>query len=132
MRGTHCGSYCRLSINPSGFSSGKVSARAILRPMVCGPLKLLNESFGKRQKPGAPDRLKSCKLASRNINVSCVAPGLIETDMMKDVLMGQMLQAIPTDRTGTPGKVAAVVRFLMSVNASYVTRQVINVNGGLC
>ena len=72
------------------------------------------------------------ELAKRQITVNCVAPGLIDTDM----LQGQpppeeLLKAVPMQRTGTVDEVAAVVSFLISPDASYITRQVIDVNGGL-
>lgn len=91
----------------------------------------VNYSAAKAGIIGASKALAT-ELASRKITVNCVAPGLIETDMVKDLPMEQMLQAIPAGRAGTPEEVAAVVRFLMSADASYVTRQVIAVNGGLC
>jgi len=72
------------------------------------------------------------ELASRRITVNCVAPGLIETDMTQELDTEGMLAAIPAGRAGTPEEVAAVVRFLVSEPAGYVTRQVIAVNGGLC
>ena len=72
------------------------------------------------------------ELAKRKITVNCVAPGLIETDMLKDVPVEEIRGSIPMRRLGQPEEVAAVVNFLISEEAGYVTRQVISVNGGLC
>ena len=72
------------------------------------------------------------ELAKRDITVNCVAPGLIATEMVADVPMEEALQMIPARRVGTPEEVAAAVKFLMSPEAAYITRQVISVNGGLC
>lgn len=91
----------------------------------------VNYSAAKAGVIGATKAL-AVELASRKITVNCVAPGLIETDMIKNLPIEQMLQAIPAGRAGTAEEVAAVVRFLISPEASYVTRQVIAVNGGLC
>jgi len=72
------------------------------------------------------------ELAKRQITVNCVAPGLIETDMLQgQPPLEELLKAIPMQRTGTVDEVAAVVSFLISPEASYITRQVIDVNGGL-
>lgn len=71
------------------------------------------------------------ELASRAITVNCVAPGLIDTDMTRDLPLEELRKAIPAGRTGTPDEVAAAVAFLMSADAGYITRQVIGVNGGL-
>jgi len=57
---------------------------------------------------------------------------LIDTDMVGDVPLEEALKLIPARRLGKPEEVAALVKFLMSSDAAYVTRQVISVNGGLC
>jgi len=72
------------------------------------------------------------ELGKRQITVNCVAPGLIESDMSKDLPLEQMLEAVPLGRVGQPHEVAALVAFLCSPDAAYITRQVISPNGGLC
>jgi len=76
------------------------------------------------------------ELAKRKITVNCVAPGLIETDMLEglndNLPLDEILKLIPAGRIGQPEEVAAAVNFLMSAEAAYITRQVIAVNGGLC
>jgi 3-oxoacyl-[acyl-carrier protein] reductase len=71
------------------------------------------------------------ELAKREITVNCVAPGLIETEMLPAEIVEEALKMIPLRRIGKPEEVAAVVSFLMSDEAAYVTRQVISVNGGM-
>lgn len=90
----------------------------------------VNYSAAKAGIIGATKAL-AIELASREITVNCVAPGLIETDMISDVPMEEALKMIPAKRVGKPEEVAAVVSFLMGDDAAYVTRQVISVNGGM-
>ena len=71
------------------------------------------------------------ELASRAITVNCIAPGVIETDMINGAPLDIILESIPMKRVGKPEEVAATVVFLLSEGAAYITRQVISVNGGL-
>ncbi len=76
-------------------------------------------------------RALSKELARRRITVNAVAPGLIETDMVADLPLDEMIRFIPMRRLGSPQEVAATVAFLFSQGAAYITGQVISVNGGL-
>ena len=89
-----------------------------------------NYSASKAGLIGATKAL-ALELASRSITVNAVAPGFIETDMVKDAPADMILPTIPMKRAGKPEEVAAAVVFLLSEEASYITRQVISVNGGL-
>ena len=71
------------------------------------------------------------ELAKREITVNCVAPGLIDTEMVSEEVLEHALALIPMRRMGTVDEVAGAVAFLMGGEASYITRQVISVNGGM-
>jgi len=90
----------------------------------------VNYSAAKAGVIGATKAL-AVELASRSITVNCIAPGIIETEMIRDVPMDIVLPAIPMGRVGKPEEVAALAVFLLSESASYITRQVISVNGGM-
>jgi len=82
----------------------------------------------------AMSRSLARELGSRNINVNCVAPGFIETDMTKEISDGNedfLASQIPLGRIGKPIEIAEVVNFLASDKANYITGQTIHVNGGL-
>lgn len=90
----------------------------------------VNYSAAKAGIIGATKAL-ALELAKREITVNCVAPGLIETDMISDVPIEEALRMIPARRVGKPEEVAAAVSFLIGEDSAYITRQVISVNGGL-
>ena len=74
------------------------------------------------------------EVASRNVRLNCVAPGFIETDMTKTLpeeIQKGLLERIPMGRIARPEEVASTVSFLLSEEASYITGQTLNVNGGL-
>ena len=91
----------------------------------------VNYSASKAGVIGAAKAL-AVELAKRKITVNCVAPGLIDTEMVDNqVPVDEILKAVPAARMGTPEEVAHAVRFLMDEKAAYITRQVIAVNGGM-
>ena len=97
---------------------------------VIGNRGQVNYSASKAGLIGATKALAT-ELASRNITVNSVAPGVIETEMIKDAPLDMILPTIPMKRVGKPEEVAATVVFLLSEGAAYITRQVSSVNGGL-
>lgn len=97
---------------------------------VSGNRGQVNYSASKAALIGATRSL-SLELAKRKITVNSVAPGLIETDMVAALPREEVAKVIPMRRFGQPEEVAAVVSFLFSDTASYVTGQTIGVNGGM-
>ena len=73
----------------------------------------------------------SRETAKRKITVNCVAPGLIESDMTEDIPIDIVKEIIPMRRAGTPKEVASAINYLFSDDASYITGQVISINGGM-
>lgn len=97
---------------------------------LCGNRGQVNYSASKAGIIGAVKAL-SQELAKRGITVNAVAPGVIETEMIKDLPVDEVRKTIPMKRFGKPKEVASLVNYLMSEDAAYITGQVISVNGGL-
>jgi 3-oxoacyl-[acyl-carrier protein] reductase len=89
-----------------------------------------NYSAAKAALIGATKALAQ-EVAARNITVNAIAPGFIDTDMTKDLPVDELKKMIPAGRFGQPEEVAALVAFLASDEAAYITGEVININGGL-
>jgi 3-oxoacyl-[acyl-carrier protein] reductase len=90
----------------------------------------VNYSAAKAGIIGATKAL-AVELAKHKITVNCIAPGLIDTDMLEDLPIEEVKKIIPARRLGKPEEVASLVNYLLSEEASYLTRQVISVNGGM-
>ena len=97
---------------------------------VMGNRGQVNYSAAKAGLIGAAKAL-ALELASRKITVNAVAPGLIETDIVDESVTERALPFIPMKRVGKPEEVAATVGFLISDDAAYITRSVIEIDGGL-
>ena len=97
---------------------------------VIGNRGQVNYSAAKAGLIGAVKAL-ALELASRAITVNAVAPGLIETEMVTEEILERVKPFIPMRRVGKPEEVAGAVAFLMSEDAGYITRQVIEISGGL-
>ena len=112
---------------------GREGGRIVVLSSVAGLIGnrgQVNYSASKAGLIGAT-RALSLELAKRKITVNCVAPGLIETEMLQGLPTEQLANLIPMRRIGRPEEVAAVVVFLLSDAASYVTGETISVNGGM-
>lgn len=97
---------------------------------IAGNRGQVNYSASKAGIIGATKAL-SLELAKRKITVNCIAPGLIETDMVSDFPTDLVNQMVPMKRMGKPNEIAGLANFLLSDDAAYITRQVISVNGGM-
>ena len=113
--------------------SNRIKGRIITMSSVsglCGNRGQVNYSASKAGIIGATKAL-SLELAKRGITVNCVAPGVIESDMTSELPIDEVKKMIPMKRFGNAKEVASLVNYLMSEDASYITGQVISVNGGL-
>ena len=113
--------------------SAKIKGRIVAMSSVsglCGNRGQVNYSASKAGITGAVKAL-ALELAKRGITVNCVAPGVIDTEMISDIPVEEVKKMIPMRRFGNPKEVASLVNYLMSEDASYITGQVISVNGGL-
>jgi len=135
-----------LDINLKGsFFCTKIAAKTMMKQH-CGRIVNIASVVGVNGNPGQANYVASKagiigftkavakELASRNITVNAVAPGFIETDMtasLSEKARDAMLGQIPLGRAGKPDDVSSLVVFLASDSASYLTGQVIHVNGGM-
>lgn len=109
-------------------------ARIITMSSISGVIGNRGQTNYSASKAGIIGASKSLalELASRKITVNCIAPGLIDTDMINENMpFEELIKAIPAKRVGKVEDVAPLAGFLLSDEASYITRQVIGVNGGL-
>lgn len=90
----------------------------------------VNYSASKAGLIGAAKSL-ALELGKRNITVNCIAPGVIETDMVSSEIIEHVKPLIALKRIGKPEEVAAAVSFFLSESASYITKQVLCVDGGM-
>lgn len=97
---------------------------------IAGNRGQVNYSASKAGLIGATKAL-AIELAKRRITVNCIAPGLIDTEMVSKDVLSEALKIIPAGRVGTVEEVASLVNYLFSDLAAYITRQVISVNGGM-
>jgi len=110
-------------------NGGRIVAMSSVSGVV-GNRGQVNYSASKAGLIGAAKAL-AIEVAKRKITVNCVAPGLIDTEMVSDEVVSEALKLIPARRMGRVEEVSSLVSYLFSENASYLTRQVISVNGGM-
>ncbi|MDR1275181.1 MAG: 3-ketoacyl-ACP reductase FabG2 [Candidatus Accumulibacter sp.] len=108
---------------------GRILALASVSGMA-GNRGQVNYSAAKAGLIGATKAL-AVELASRSVTVNCLAPGFIETEMTENLPVDLIKKHIPMNRLGRADEVASTASFLMSDDASYITRQVIAINGGI-
>jgi 3-oxoacyl-[acyl-carrier protein] reductase len=133
----------------TNLTAAYMLTQAVLKPMLrqkAGRIVCISSVVGQAGNPGQANYAASkagligfvksvaLEVASRNITVNVVAPGMVQTDMTR--ALGERAQdewtsRIPLGRLGTPDDVAAAVCFLASNEASYITGQVLAVNGGM-
>jgi len=111
----------------------KNGGRIIAMSSVSGVMGNRGQTNYAASKAGLIGAVKSLalELAKRKITVNCIAPGLIETDMIDEDVLKEAMKYIPVRRMGKPEEIAGLARYLCSDNAAYITRQVISVNGGM-
>ena len=122
------------------------TTRAVLKPMLTkkrGRIVNMVSLSGQKGLPGqtnysaakgavmAATKALAQEVAKKKITVNAVAPGFIRTDMVEGLNEEELKQMIPTARFGEPEEVAALVSFLVSNEAGYITGECININGGL-
>ncbi len=90
----------------------------------------VNYSAAKAGIIGASKAL-ALELAKRQITVNCIAPGIIETDMTRELPLEEITKMIPLRRVGKADEVASLAAYLLSEGAAYITKQVISINGGI-
>ena len=113
--------------------SNRVKGRIVTMSSVsglAGNRGQVNYSASKAGIIGATKAL-ALELAKRGITVNCVAPGVIETDMTSELPVDEVKKMIPMKRFGKTKEVASLVNYLMGEDSSYITGQIISVNGGL-
>lgn len=123
-------------VMPMARRSNKRGGRIIVISSITGIIGnrgQVNYSAAKAGIIGAAKAL-AMELASRKITVNCIAPGLIETDMIKGIIpemYEKIVESIPMNRVGKPEEIASLALFLLSEESGYITKQVISVNGGM-
>lgn len=113
--------------------AARKSGRIIAMSSISGVMGNRGQVNYAASKAGIIGAVKSLalELAKRNITVNAIAPGVIETDMTAELPIEEIQKMIPMRRMGKPNEIASLVAYLLSDDASYITRQVISVNGGL-
>lgn len=132
-----------INVNLNGFYN---TLRPLILPMIqkrCGRIVALSSVSGimgnrgqvnySASKAGIIGAVKSLsrEVAKRKITVNCVAPGVIESDMTENIPGDIIKEMVPMQRVGSTKEVASLINYLMSEDASYITGQVISVNGGM-